>query len=76
MKTKKIVLSIIFSSLMSLSIYGHSGRTDSYGGHYNRTTGVYHDHGHSDSHIPWALFIIVGVIIIAVVKKSSGRNGK
>ena len=31
---------VLFSSLS----YGHGGRTDSNGGHYNRSTGVYHYH--------------------------------
>ena len=46
---KKIIpLFIIFISLFSITSYAHSGRTDSNGGHYNRSTGEYHyHHGYS-----------------------------
>ena len=45
---KKIIsIFIIFVSLFTIS-YTHSGRTDSNGGHYNRSTGEYHyHHGYS-----------------------------
>jgi hypothetical protein len=39
---------LLFLSLgfpLSHSLDGHSGRTDSKGGHYNRSTGQYHYHG-------------------------------
>ena len=32
-------------SLILYSAFSHSGGTDSSGGHYNRKTGVYHNHG-------------------------------
>ena len=31
------------------TVYAHSGRTDANGGHYNRTTGVYHYHNSGTS---------------------------
>ena len=37
---KSILVFFIFIS----TLYGHSGRTDSDGGHYNRSTGEYHYH--------------------------------
>lgn len=40
---KKVIVTIV-CLLLSLSTYAHSGRTDSSGGHYNRTTGDYHYH--------------------------------
>lgn len=45
---KKIVLLfVLFISIISIS-FAHSGRTDSSGGHYNRSTGEYHyHHGYS-----------------------------
>lgn len=30
--------------LLALAVFSHPGRTDSYGGHYNRSTGEYHYH--------------------------------
>ena len=40
------VASIILS--LQMSVFAHSGRTDSRGGHYNRSTGEYHyHHGYS-----------------------------
>lgn len=38
------VFIFILIAFFSLSVYPHSGRTDSNGGHYNRKTGVYHYH--------------------------------
>ncbi len=40
---KIVVLLIIFMSLFTIS-FAHSGRTDSNGGHYDRSTGEYHYH--------------------------------
>lgn len=43
---KKVIL-ICCSFLIcffQVTVYAHSGRTDSNGGHYNRTTGEYHYH--------------------------------
>ena len=39
-------ITIIFSILLLSAVfaYTHSGRTDKYGGHYNRKTGEYHFH--------------------------------
>ena len=42
---KKILVIVLLVSLLSTSIvFAHSGRTDKYGGHYNRKTGEYHYH--------------------------------
>lgn len=38
----RIVISVV--SVLACSIFLHSGRTDSSGGHYNRDTGEYHYH--------------------------------
>lgn len=47
---KKIVLLfVLFISIVSIS-FAHSGRTDSSGGHYNRSTGEYHYHHGYSSH--------------------------
>lgn len=40
---KVIPIFVIIISLFTVS-YAHSGRTDGYGGHYNRSTGTYHYH--------------------------------
>ena len=40
----KYVLALIIISNLSFSAYAHPGRTDSAGGHYNRSTGEYHYH--------------------------------
>ncbi|MBS11027.1 MAG: hypothetical protein CME19_05415 [Gemmatimonadetes bacterium] len=49
-RTMSIVLLSVLCMLASLSIppvpaSAHSGRTDGYGGHYNRKEGTYHPHG-------------------------------
>lgn len=43
-KILSICLAIILSICMPFIVYAHSGRTDSYGGHYNHSTGEYHYH--------------------------------
>lgn len=51
MKLKKYIFSICVTVLLGLCIVttsAHSGRTDSYGGHYDTSTGEYHyHHGYS-----------------------------
>ena len=45
---KRIILAVLSALLLSLSmsatVYAHSGRTDSNGGHYDSSTGRYHYH--------------------------------
>ena len=43
-KTYQIFIVTAFVVVTSLTLYAHSGRTDSSGGHYNRKTGTYHYH--------------------------------
>ena len=40
----KWILPIFLIPIISFSVYAHPGRTDSRGGHYNRSTGEYHYH--------------------------------
>lgn len=43
-----LILCTLFISFSLTTIYAHRGRTDSSGGHYNRSTGEYHyHHGYS-----------------------------
>lgn len=44
MKNKIIFIFFIFTLILSSIVYAHPGRTDSNGGHYNRSTGEYHYH--------------------------------
>jgi hypothetical protein len=44
---KQLFSLILFSSLTVSPLWAHSGRTDSNGGHTNRSTGTYHTHGGS-----------------------------
>ena len=39
-----LVLVVLALSASSLLLFAHSGRTDSYGGHWNHDTGEYHYH--------------------------------
>lgn len=42
---KKIIISaILFYLLVATIVYAHPGRTDLNGGHYDRSTGIYHSH--------------------------------
>ncbi len=40
---------LIIGCLLTGTLYGHSGRTDSSGGHHNRKTGTYHYHNSGSS---------------------------
>ena len=67
---KKRFIITISNFIFYLSLFAHSGRTDSDGGHYNRSTGEYHNH--NGSSISSGL-IILG-IVIAIILINSGRN--
>ena len=41
---KRIFIALLLIFVFPSMSYGHSGRTDSNGGHYNRSTGQYHNH--------------------------------
>lgn len=47
--TKTITILTVTLCLSSTSVYAHSGRTDSSGGHYDKSTGRYHYHGGGSS---------------------------
>ncbi len=45
MKKKKVLAILTVATVLnSTLVFGHSGRTDSNGGHYDRSTGIYHYH--------------------------------
>lgn len=46
-KTRNILICLVL--ICSVLLYGHPGRTDSKGGHYNRKTGEYHYHNSGTS---------------------------
>ncbi len=48
----KILLTIIILGLATQFAFGHSGRTDSNGGHYNRKTGEHHYYGGPKKYAP------------------------
>ena len=41
---RKIFIGIIFILLMTIIVSAHPGRTDKYGGHTDKSTGIYHYH--------------------------------
>lgn len=50
-RVSKITILLFFLIFLSFSfLYSHSGRTDSSGGHYNKSTGEYHYHHGYGSH--------------------------
>jgi|GEM_PF-3499195 len=55
-------LFILFLLLFFTIVGGHSGRTDSKGGHYDTKTGEYHFHHHSNGN-----FILIGCGILLVL---------
>lgn len=44
MKKKVVLIIFVIIALIKPCSLAHSGRTDGYGGHYNRSTGTYHYH--------------------------------
>ncbi|MCD1653106.1 YHYH domain-containing protein [Treponema zuelzerae] len=49
---KKSLMVLLFLSVCATLTFGHSGRTDANGGHYNRKTGTYHYHNGGKSSTP------------------------
>lgn len=49
MKKKVILIILLILTFINTYALAHSGRTDSYGGHYNHSTGTYHYHNGSYS---------------------------
>ncbi len=41
---RKFLFAIIFIFILSMSVSAHPGRTDKYGGHTDKSTGIYHYH--------------------------------
>ena len=39
------ILILTFIAFTAMPVLAHSGRTDSFGGHWNHKTGTYHYHG-------------------------------
>jgi hypothetical protein len=65
---------IVWTFLICSSTYGHSGRTDKSGGHYNHKTGDYHHHGGGGSGLFWV--VLIGGVIIFLFLKSGDNNKK
>lgn len=73
MKKKVLISSLVLICIIAVSVFAHSGNTDSNGGHYNRTTGKYHyhhgerAHQHKDGKCPYDkdynIFVIGGIIV-------------
>lgn len=49
----KMVCFVVVCILFATVVGAHSGRTDSSGGHYNRSTGEYHYHHGQGPHDHW-----------------------
>ncbi|MFC1489812.1 topoisomerase DNA-binding C4 zinc finger domain-containing protein [Candidatus Latescibacterota bacterium] len=69
-----LCLTFLMFALLSTTVLGHSGGTDSSGGHYNRQTGEYHyhhgmgPHQHPGGVCPYKAggTIVIPVVILAV----------
>ena len=81
-KLKFLMCLIMVFSLVSAS-YGHSGRTDSNGGHWDRSTGTYHYHnsgngGSSSRSFRWnkstAIVTITVFVSIAIFYYAHSKN--
>lgn len=73
---KKILLVLCFF-ICGFNIFGHSGRTDENGGHYNHRTGEYHYHnnGHKGrGGFFWLVFVGGSILFYYYLKSDSKRN--
>lgn len=71
---RRQITAIILTFLICSNIYGHGGRTDSSGGHYNHNTGEYHNHSGSGIELFWV--VLIGGIILFLFLKSGDNNKK
>lgn len=75
---KKIFFIFIILFITALMSFGHGGRTDKNGGHYNRKTGEYHYHnsGSADSgyNEGVVVMVILGVVIIWIIVYSTSKK--
>jgi hypothetical protein len=67
---KKVFSTIVFTLLLFTFTFGHSGRTDSDGGHMNHKTGKYHYHNGGNG--GW--WIAVAIVVIALVGSVSKKD--
>lgn len=70
---RRYIIITLITFLICYSSFGHSGRTDSNGGHYNRKTGEYHYHNGGDGNgIGWV--IIIGGVLFFLFLKSGNKK--
>lgn len=74
---KKMFDLLIVLFITSLLSFGHGGRTDKNGGHYNRKTGDYHYHNSgsdSESNEGVVVMVVLGIMIIWVIGYSVNKK--
>lgn len=73
----RAILVFAIMLLFCFSTFGHSGRTDANGGHFNRKTGEYHIHNNGRSNDGNGL-VVLGIILVVIVSgaiiKGAGDN--
>jgi len=62
----------MLSLIVCFSIFGHSGRTDKNGGHYNHKTGEYHYHNKGGGGFIWV--VIVGGVIFLFLRDNDSKK--
>jgi hypothetical protein len=67
---EKLFSVIIFIFLLYSTNYGHGGRLDEYGGHFNRSTGEYHHHGGLGLDFTWIFIIVVVIVILKLLNNN------
>ena len=70
LKSKIIYISLFFCC----NLFSHGGRTDSDGGHYNRTTGEYHYHNKSSGFGKFVGGAVSIFILLAIFGKKERRK--
>ena len=68
---RQYIMTLAFSVLFCLTVFGHSGRTDQNGGHYNRKTGEYHSHNGSGVFLR---VVLIGGIAVYLIYKMGGNK--
>ena len=68
---RQYIMALVFSLLFCVTVFGHSGRTDQNGGHYNRKTGGYHTHNGGGV---FPCVVLIGGIAVYLIYKLSGNK--
>jgi hypothetical protein len=70
---KQFTIIVAFTMFFGGSVFGHGGRTDKDGGHYNHKTGKYHHHNGGGSNGLIGLLLVGGVAYFFFTNKTKRK---